>query len=164
MCWDNPADCTFGWGDPYNNSCVHKCTGPSPWNTFGDNSTHLCTTKCSSGSYADIYIGTRICVAVCPGEYDVDGIYIGTIADSYGDDGTRSCVLYCVTPERWADWQTHKCVARCSGDNSSMVPTYASKTGRCVIAIWCPKAPDLLYGDNITRQCTTSCFKNSTYV
>ena len=72
-CYPSPSQCTFGWGDPFNNSCVHRCTGPTPWDTFGDNDTDLCTTFCTNGSFADSHTGTRICVAVCPGTYDTFG-------------------------------------------------------------------------------------------
>lgn len=39
------------------------------------------------------------------------------------------------------------------------MPTYSENVrGRCVIALWCPKSPDKLYGDNNTRSCVTTCF------
>lgn len=58
-CYTSPFLCTYGWGDKYNNSCVHLCTGPTPWDTFGDNTTKLCTQLCTFGLYADSYTGTR---------------------------------------------------------------------------------------------------------
>jgi hypothetical protein len=125
MCWSDPVNCSYGWGDPYNNSCTTLCTGPSPWDSFGDNVTHLCTVRCSVDSYADNYTGSRICVKVCPGDYYIDGTYNGTVADSYGDNDTQSCVLHCVSPNTWADWQTHRCESRCTGDINTTVPTYS---------------------------------------
>lgn len=109
MCWDDPANCSYGWGDDYNNSCTTLCTGPEPWNSFGDNVTHLCTIRCSIDSFADNYTGTRICVSVCPGSYDADGVPDAGSFDSFGDNSTQSCVLRCVSPDTWADWQTHRC-------------------------------------------------------
>lgn len=139
MCWDDPINCSYGWGDPYNNSCTTMCTGPEPWNSFGDSITHRCTIRCSPTTYADNYTGTRRCVSVCPGSYDAIGVVNGSY-DSFGDNNTQSCVLNCVSPFTWADWQTHRCESRCSGDNSSTeVPTYSEDVnGRCVIALWCP--------------------------
>lgn len=83
-CYSTPQQCTFGWGDDYNNSCVHLCTGPTPWDSFGDNTTRLCTIFCTEGLYADPFTGTRMCVPVCPGTYDIYGNKTGT-HDSFGD-------------------------------------------------------------------------------
>lgn len=61
-------------------------------------------------------------------------------------------------PETWADWQTHRCELRCSGDDPSDIPTYSeNQNRRCVIALTCPFTPDKLYGDNDTRSCVTTC-------
>lgn len=84
-CYPTPQQCTFGWGDDYNNSCVHLCTGPTPWDSFGDNTTRLCTIFCSEGLYADPFTGTRQCIPVCPGTYDIYGNKTGTY-DSFGDN------------------------------------------------------------------------------
>ena len=84
--------------------------------------------------------------------------------DSFGDNYTQKCVQHCITPDTWADWQTHRCESRCSGDENSDIPTYSENVDqRCVIALACPEAPDKLYGDNNTRACLTSCFFNDTY-
>ena len=165
VCHHFPENCSdIGWGDDYNNSCTGLCTA-TPWNTFGDNDTHLCTTRCSIGSYADNYTGTRICVEVCPGSYDADGVPDVGSFDSFGDNNTQSCVLHCVSPNTWADWQTHRCESRCTGDDPTTVPTYSeNKDGRCVIALWCPEQPDKLFGDNNTRSCVITCLWNSTHI
>lgn len=73
-------------------------------------------------------------------------------------------MLHCVSPNTWADWQTHRCESRCTGDLNTTVPTYSeNKHGRCVIALWCPILPDILYGDNNTRSCLTACYYNGSY-
>jgi hypothetical protein len=73
-------------------------------------------------------------------------------------------VLHCLTPLTWADWQSHRCEFRCSGDDITKIPTYSEDVRkRCAIAKACPFAPDKLYGDNNTRSCVTSCITNSTY-
>lgn len=141
--WTNCTD--YRWADPYNSSCTYLCTA-TPWDTYGDNITYTCTTTCSASSWADNYTGTRICVSVCPGTYNSMGVVTGPY-DSYGDNYTQRCVLTCQQPNTLADWQTHLCTLRCTGDNSSWIPTYANIfTLRCVVALSCPIAPDLYYG------------------
>lgn len=91
---------------------------------------------------------------MCPGYYTIQGVVKttwtdinGDPLDSYGDNYTQRCEPHCVMPSTYADWQTHLCTLRCSGDNSSMVPTYANIiTNRCVIALFCPVYPDLYFG------------------
>jgi len=59
-----------------------------------------------------------------------------------------------MTPGYYADWQTHKCQTRCSGDDAGDQPTYSNNVNkRCVISLACPVTPDKLYGDNRTRTC-----------
>jgi hypothetical protein len=85
--------------------------------------------------------------------------------DSYGDNYTQRCVQHCITPATYADWQTHLCTLRCTGDLNTTVPTYANIfTKRCVIALFCPVSPDLYFGENITRLCQPSCPLSSSYV
>ena len=75
-----------------------------------------------------------------------------------------------MTPGFYADWQTHRCEPRCSGDSfvdataisTTQKPTYANNVDkRCVIALACPETPDKLFADNRTRTCTHKCFTNS---
>ena len=165
VCHYTPDLCSdIGWGNPYNNSCTSLCT-ETPWDTYGDNDTDLCTTRCSIASYADNYTGTRICVGVCPGSYDADGVPDSGSFDSFGDNNTQRCLLHCVMPNTWADWQTHRCESRCTGDDAADVPTYSENVrGRCCIALWCPESPDKLFGDNNTRACVNECVWNSTHI
>lgn len=143
----------YRWGDPYNNSCTFLCTAV-PWDTYGDNATQTCTTNCTTGSYADNYTGTRTCIEVCPGYYNAQGVVDATKTDitsvpydSYGDNYTNKCVKHCQMPDTYADWQTHLCLFRCTGDNNWTTPTYANVlTRRCVIALFCPQLPDKYYG------------------
>ena len=68
-----------------------------------------------------------------------------------------------MTPGYYADWQTHKCQTRCSGDNVIDQPTYSNNVNkRCVIALACPTIPDKLYGDNRTRSCIPKCYSDGT--
>jgi hypothetical protein len=62
---------------------------------------------------------------VCPGTYDSDGVPDIGSHDSFGDNNTQRCVQHCVTPSTWADWQTHRCESRCTGDDIGTVPTYS---------------------------------------
>lgn len=153
-CWYTWTNCSsYRWGDTYNNSCTYKCTA-SPWDSYGDNLTQTCTINCSVNSYADNYTGTRTCIAVCPGYYSVQGVVdatkldiSGVPYDSYGDNYTQKCLKHCVMPSTYADWQTHLCTFRCTGDVNTTVPTYANIfTNRCVIALFCPVFPDLYFG------------------
>jgi hypothetical protein len=165
-CWYTATNCsTYRWADPYNNSCTYLCTA-TPWDTYGDNTTQTCTTSCAVGSYADNYTGTRTCIAQCPGYYTLQGVVVnssgvdirGNSYDSYGDNYTQRCVQHCITPSTYADWQTHRCELRCTGDNTTTIPTYINIfTKRCVISLFCPVSPDLYFGENITRTCQPSC-------
>lgn len=151
VCLEQASQCTvnctysqttcsdYRWADDYNTSCTYLCTA-TPWDTYGDNVTFKCTTRCSAGSWADNYTGTRICVKVCPGKYDNMGVSIGNLAhDSYGDNFTMRCVRHCQEPLTYADWQTHLCTYRCTGDDNTKIPTYANLfTDRCVVAVSCP--------------------------
>jgi hypothetical protein len=162
--YTNTSCSTYRWGDPYNNSCTFKCTA-TPWETYGDNTTQTCTTKCATASYADNFTGTRTCIAQCPGYYTIQGVVKtnfvdiwGDPYDSYGDNFTQRCVKRCLMPLTYADWQSHLCALRCTGDNNTTVPTYANIFNRrCVISLFCPTGPDLYFGENITRMCQPSC-------
>jgi hypothetical protein len=56
-------------------------------------------------------------VEVCPGNYTDIGVPETNSFDSFGDNNTQRCVLRCLTPGTWADWQTHRCESRCTGDD-----------------------------------------------
>jgi len=45
--------------------------------------------------------------------------------DSFGDNNTQRCVRTCQMPGTWADWQTHLCLYRCTGDDNTKIPTYS---------------------------------------
>ena len=46
---------------------------------------------------------------VCPGNYTDIGVPETNSFDSFGDNNTQRCVLRCLMPGTWADWQTHRC-------------------------------------------------------
>ena len=101
-------------------------------------------------------------MGTCPGSYDIYGNVTG-LYDTFGDDETNRCETYCMTPGYYADWQTHKCQTRCSGDDINDQPTYSNNVNkRCVIALACPVTPDKLYGDNRTRSCIEKCYSDGT--
>lgn len=80
--------------------CVRQC----PENTFGSNTTGLCSLQCRPSisdpfnGYADPQL--RVCVSVCSGEP----------LETFGDDATEKCVEAHGCPlGTWADPDTRKC-------------------------------------------------------
>ena len=118
--------------DPSTSWCVSRC--PTNWyfKLENRNSNPLCTNNCTTGYEYD---NMNECVVDCPSGYFYQVVSthnkcVQTCSNSFGDNITLDCVLFCPTPS-FADPVLHLCVQECTNSQYEQI-SIANGNRTCV--------------------------------
>lgn len=144
LCSSTCYDPTY-FRDNFTQQCTQNCSSANATtgflDTYGDNTTGLCVTKCPPGYFAQPEL-SRICVMVC-------------MAGTWGNVITRMCInnpINCPAGT-WGDNFTNLCTTTCSSNASNSQIFYGENdTKLCVSS--CP-APSFAY--DLTLVCIDIC-------
>lgn len=166
LCHGTTTNVGLFYQEPTASTCVLLCPA-LPTETFGDNLTRNCVTKCPNNSYA--YTDLYRCWANCPKTSVVSGALLFQDKDNwrcvpncpstspYGNEDDGTCYLNCPNTTNSAsttnyyavDGNNPRCVSTCPYNSSYWLFGYQ---GKCI-----PRCPSGSWGDPATKLCLANC-------